>query len=158
MLSVFIWTAALALTASRRWPGCCLERFQDLFGSGDQPGPTVHPIRCRRPVTFPISDDYRVAISVGPAARFASGRFGAALGSGLACRRATPDFKTAGLIEKETFVWSCRRVGHRAGQYRRARWPALLSQTLVVSYERLRRPRAPSQIGSETVPIRRSFI
>jgi hypothetical protein len=35
--------------------------------------------------------------------------------------------KMAGLIEKETLILCCRRVGHRADQYRRARWPALLS-------------------------------
>jgi hypothetical protein len=44
--------------------------------------------------------------------------------------------KTAGLIEIETLILCYRRVGHRADQYRRARWPALLSQ-LCVSYESL---------------------
>jgi hypothetical protein len=38
-------------------------------------------------------------------------------------------------IEIETLVWRCRRVGHRADQFRRARWPALRSQTFEVSYE-----------------------
>ncbi len=38
-------------------------------------------------------------------------------------------------IEKETLALCYRRVGHRADQYRRARWPALRSQTFEVSYE-----------------------
>ena len=38
-------------------------------------------------------------------------------------------------IEIETLIWCCRRVGHRADQFRRARWPALRSQTFEVSYE-----------------------
>jgi hypothetical protein len=41
-----------------------------------------------------------------------------------------PEKKTAGLIKIETAqFW--RRVGHRADQYRRARWPALRSQIFV---------------------------
>jgi hypothetical protein len=43
-------------------------------------------------------------------------------------------------IEKETLVWCCRRVGHRADQYRRAPWPPQLFQLCVVSYERRRWP------------------
>jgi hypothetical protein len=58
--------------------------------------------------------------------------------------------KTAGLIEKETLILCYRRVGHRADQYRRARWPALLPQTCV-SYERRRWPQASSQIEKETL-------
>jgi len=39
------------------------------------------------------------------------------------------------LTEKEALILYYRRVGHRADQYRRARWPALLSQP--VSYKGL---------------------
>jgi hypothetical protein len=36
----------------------------------------------------------------------------------------------ASQIEKEILILCYRRVGHRADQFRRVRWPALLSQTL----------------------------
>jgi hypothetical protein len=57
--------------------------------------------------------------------------------------------KTAGLIEKETLILCYSRVGHdstelaevHADQYRRARWPALRSQTFEVSYKRRRWPK-----------------
>jgi hypothetical protein len=38
--------------------------------------------------------------------------------------------RASSLIKKETLVLRYRRVGHRADQFRRVRWPALLSQTL----------------------------
>ncbi len=54
----------------------------------------------------------------------------------------------------DAFDGFVRRVCHCADQYRRARWPALLSQTFEVSYKRRLGPRASSRIEKETLKKR----